>query len=325
MVRKMEEDFFGIVTDAIDAVAREGRCDFVDDIAVPLPLLIIADMIGVRPEDRARFHHWSDSMILAQGNLHERGVAERAGQAFVEYAQYCAEILEDRRRTPRDDLMSVLLSAKDDGVIGEVDQVERPGIVRTEEHRQLDNDELIMFCVLLLVAGNETTRNALSGGMKLLIEHPEARRRLVENPELIPGAVEEMLRLTSPVISFVRTATGDTELGGKKIAKGERILMLYPSANRDERVFPDAERFDIERSPQHLAFGIGNHFCLGANLARMELRVAFRELLRRTPDMSYTNGGPVMAPSALVRSFQHMEVTFSPEPVRASSSAAGGA
>ncbi len=313
MVRKLEEDFETIVDESLDAVANVGRCDFVDDIAVPLPLLIIADMIGVRRKDRGRFHHWSDSMILAQGNLHEPGVIERASQAFVEYGQYCTEIFEDRRANPRDDLLSILVNAKDDGVLGKHENAGSVSRGQSEEYRQLGNDELIMFCVLLLVAGNETTRNGLSGGMKLLIEHPEVRRRLAADPSLIPAACEEMLRLTSPVISFVRTATEDTELGGRKIARGEKILMLYPSANRDADVYERPDEFDIDRNLQHLAFGIGNHFCLGANLARMEMRVAFREILARMPEMTYANGGPVMAPSALVRSFQHMDVVFGPE------------
>jgi cytochrome P450 family 142 subfamily A polypeptide 1 len=311
MVGKLELEFEKIVAQAIDAVVDAPGCDFVDDIAVPLPLLIIADMIGVEREDRGRFHEWSDAMILAQGNLHEPGVAERAGTAFVEYGQYCERIFSDRLAAPQDDLMSILVGAKEEGVLSEhensgVDEI----LGRSAEHRHFSNDELVMFCVLLLVAGNETTRNGLSGGMKLLIENPEVYRRLLAEPELLPAACEEMLRLTSPVISFVRTATGDTELGGQRIAQGEKILMLYPSANRDSEVFDRPDEFDLDRNPQHLAFGIGNHFCLGANLARMEMRVAFREILGRLPEMHYANGGPVMAPSALVRSFQHMDVVY---------------
>jgi cytochrome P450 len=170
-----------------------------------------------------------------------------------------------------------------------------------------------MFCVLLLVAGNETTRNGISGGMKLLIENPEAKQALIDDPERIPAACEEMLRLTSPVIQFVRTATQDTELRGTPIKKGQQVLMIYPSANRDADEFENPDALDLDRNPQHVAFGIGNHFCLGANLARMELRVTFREVLRRIPDMAYANGGAQMAPSALVRSFQHMQVKYTPE------------
>ena len=181
------------------------------------------------------------------------------------------------------------------------------------DHRSMNNDELIKMSILLMVAGNETTRNGLTGGMQLLIENPEARQRLIEDPSLIPAAVEEMLRLVSPVLSFQRTATQDAELGGVPIKQGEKILMIYGSANRDENEFEDADRFDIDRNPHHLAFGLGNHFCLGANLARMELRVALRELLRRVPDMSYATDGPEFTESALVRSVQHMYVKFSPE------------
>jgi cytochrome P450 family 142 subfamily A polypeptide 1 len=169
-----------------------------------------------------------------------------------------------------------------------------------------------MLLVVLMVAGNETTRNALAGGMQLLIEHPDVRQRLIDDPARIPGAVEEMLRLTSPVHSFSRTATRDTVLRDREIRKGERVLMIYPSANRDADVFPDPDRFDIDRNPHHLAFGIGKHFCLGANLARMELRVAFAELLRRLPDMEYAAGGPILKPSALVRTMTEMKVRFTP-------------
>ncbi len=313
MVRKMEEDFEGIVKDALDGVAHTGRCDFVHDIAVPLPLLIIADMIGVQPDDRAKFHQWSDCMILAQGNMHEPGVVEAAANAFVEYGQYCTGILEDRRANPRDDLMSILVTAKDEGVLVDHDHAGMDEVIVLDEQRQLNNDELIMFCVLLLVAGNETTRNGLSGGMKLLVENPHIAEQLAADPDLIKPAVEEMLRLTSPIISFVRTATCDTEIRGQKIAKGEKVLMLYPSANRDAEVFEDPDRFIIDRNKTNLAFGIGNHFCLGANLARMEMRVAFRELLRRTPGMKYAGEEPEMAPSALVRSFQKMDLVFTPE------------
>jgi cytochrome P450 len=164
-----------------------------------------------------------------------------------------------------------------------------------------------------MVAGNETTRNGLSGGMSLLIENPEARQRLIDDPSLIPQAVEEMLRLTSPVLSFQRTATRDTELRGVPIKKDEKVLMIYGSANRDERQFDNPDIFDIDRRPQHLAFGIGNHFCMGANLARMEMRVALAELLRRIPDMRYSTGGPELGSSALVRSVQHMHVKYTPE------------
>jgi cytochrome P450 len=182
-----------------------------------------------------------------------------------------------------------------------------------DEQLELANDELIMLLVILLVAGNETTRNAMSGGMQLLIEHPDERQKLLDDPSLIPSAVEEMVRLVSPVHSFSRKATRDTELRERAISAGQDVLLLYPSANRDADVFEDPDTFRVERNPHHLGFGIGSHFCLGANLARMEMRVAFEELLRRVPDMEYAEGGPVVVPAALVRNCKEMKVRFTPE------------
>jgi cytochrome P450 family 142 subfamily A polypeptide 1 len=316
MVRKWEEVFKQITDEALDAIAAKGECDFVEDIAVPLPLILIAEMIGIRREDRERFHQWSDAMISAQGNLDNPEIVAASGKAAMEYMTYVTEIIESRRNEPKDDLISILVQAKDEGVLVEhassgdsVDDV----YDRDADHRAMNNDELIKMSILLMVAGNETTRNGLSGGMQLLIENPEARRRLIEDPSQIPAAVEEMLRLVSPVLSFQRTATQDTELGGVPIAKGEKILMIYGSANRDEDEFENPDAFDIDRNPHHLAFGIGNHFCLGANLARMELRVAFEELLRRLPDMEYATDGPELGESALVRSVQHLRVKYTPE------------
>ena len=316
MVRHWEGVFKEITDEALDAIADKGECDFVEDIAVPLPLILIAEMIGIRREDRSRFHQWSDAMIGAQGNLHDPEITAAAGKAALEYYNYVISIIEDRRKSPKEDLISILVRAKDAGILIKHDSDnddDRMGVERTEEQREMSNDELIKMCVLLLVAGNETTRNGLSGAMQLLIENPEARDRLVADPSLLPAAIEEMLRLTSPVVSFARTATRDTELRGVPIKKGQKVLMVYGSANRDEAHFENPDVFDIDRRPQHMAFGIGNHFCMGANLARMELRVALAEVLRRFPDMSYARGGPELGSSALVRSVKHMYVRYTPE------------
>jgi len=315
MVLKLEETFKVIVDETIDAVAKKGHCDFVNDLAVPMPLLLIAEMIGIRKEDRERFHQWSDAMIAGDGNFDKPEIVAAAGQAFAEYTTYIREILEDRRANPQDDLASILVGADSDGVLER--DVERRREELPEAARAADPDvpidELVMFMVLLLVAGNETTRNGISGGMQCLIENPEARKRLIEDPSLIPAAVEEMLRWVTPIRTFSRSAVEDTELGDTKIRKGEKVLMIYTSANHDRAEFDSPEVFDIDRNPHHLAFGLGNHFCLGANLARMEMRVAFEELLRRLPDMEYTTHGPEFKPSGLVRTCSKMLVTFTPE------------
>jgi len=321
MVRKLETAFRQIATETIDKIAVRGECDFVDEISVPMPLLLIAEMIGIRREDRERFHRWSDDLIAADGNLGVPEVMEKAGRALREYGDYLTEIFEDRRKHPQDDLVSILVGAKDQGLVGENRYQEEPDVGRLdlsavqsiEETRDLANDELVMLMVLLLVAGNETTRNGISGGMSLLIENPGERQKLIDDPSLIAGAVEEMVRVVSPVRTFARTATQDAELRGAKIRKGDTVLMVYSSANRDSDEFEDPDTFRIDRDPRHLGFGIGNHFCLGANLARMEMRVAFEELLRRLPDMEYTRGGPEFRPSPLVHSFVHMWVGYTPE------------
>jgi len=319
MVAKLEERFREITKDVIDAVASKGECDFVDAIAVPLPLRLIAYMMGIRPEDYDSFHRWSDHMIGAEGRLDDPEVVAKAGQAYSEYATYISKVIEDRRENPRDDLVSILTGAKDDGVLVEYEQTADEiadlgeDAAAADAINALHNDELIKMMVVLLVAGNETTRNGISGGMQLLIEHPEEKQKLIEDPSLIKQAVEEMLRFVTPIRSFSRTVTQDTELRGKQLKRGQKILLAYPSANRDADEFEDPDTFRIDRNPAHVAFGIGNHFCLGANLARMEMRVALEQVLRRMPNMKYAAGGPVLVPSSLVRTCAEMQVRFTPE------------
>jgi cytochrome P450 family 142 subfamily A polypeptide 1 len=312
MVKKLEVAFREITQEALDAIADKGECDFVTDIAVPLPLLLIAEMIGIRKQDRHRFHAWSDAMIAGDGNMDNPEILGKAGAAYIEYSQYVTEIIEERRHQPQDDLVSILVGAKDDGLL-HVYENSMDGTLDDHDESSLANDELIKLLVLLLVAGNETTRNALSGGMQLLIENPDQRQKLIQDPSLIPSACEEIVRHVSPVHSFGRTVTEDTELRGVPIRQGDKVLVLYPSANHDPAEFEHPDRFDVERNPHHVGFGVGSHFCLGANLARMELRVALENLLRRLPDMQYSNGGPVLVPSSLVRSCTEMRVSFTPE------------
>ena len=319
MVSKLEKPFREIVKDAIDAVASKGECDFVEAISVPLPLRLIAFMMGVEPDDYDTFHRWSDHMIGAEGRLDDPEVVARAGRAYAEYATYISQVIEDRRQNPRDDLVSILTGAKDDGVLMEFDQTANdfpdaaPAGEAGDEMTALHNDELIKLMVVLLVAGNETTRNGISGGVQLLIENPDQRQKLIDDPSLLNGAVEEMLRVVTPIHSFSRTVTQDTELRGKQLKRGQKILLIYPSANRDADEFEDPDSFRIDRKPVHLSFGIGSHFCLGSNLARMEMRVALEQVLRRMPDIEYAAGGPVLAPSRLVRTCAEMKVRFTPE------------
>jgi cytochrome P450 family 142 subfamily A polypeptide 1 len=311
-VAGIEARFRQFTIEAIEKIAHQGHCDFVRDIAVPLPIEVIADLIGIPKTDRSKLHHWSDTMIGSDGNYDKPEIMANAANAFAEFVAYIDDTIEARRKNPREDLVSVLVTARDSGLLGETEVLDATKLP-SEHATEMAKDELTMFLVALLIAGNETTRNALSGGMSQLIENPGERQKLIDNPALIPTAVEEILRHVSPVLNFARTATQDTELRGRKITKGEKVLLMYPSANRDADVFTDPDAFKVDRDPNpHVAFGIGNHFCLGANLARMEIRIVLEELLTRVPDMEYRDGPPSMHPSLLVRSFTRMPVRFTP-------------
>jgi cytochrome P450 len=236
--------------------------DIVPALAVPFPLQVIAQLIGIPEEDWPRFHVWSDAFIAAADGGPDQ--SEHVLNNIIEATTYLLSTVADRRADPSDDLVSYLATLEVDG-------------------DALSDDELMMFLVQLLVAGNETTRNLISGGLLALADRPDEWDRLRRDPSLVPSAVEELLRWTAPVISFVRTATTGTVVGGQQIAADEPLLLLYASANRDETVFgPTADRLDIARDPNpHLAFGFGTHFCLGALLARLEGRVLLEELLAR--------------------------------------------
>ena len=315
MVKRLEKVFRGIAVEALDEMAGSGECDFVESYAVPLPIRLIAKMLGIRDQDRDRFHQWSDDLIASDGHHDDPVIMARSAQAFMEYSTYVTEIIEARRKEPQDDLISILVGAKDAGLLDKEFDDDRNLAYegQSEEYLAMANDELIILLVVLMVAGNETTRNGISGGMQLLIENPGERQKLIADPSRIPSAVEEMIRLVSPVRTFRRTLTRDYAWMGHEMSKGDEVCLVYPAANRDPRTFEDPDTFRIDRNPQHLGFGIGSHFCLGANLARMEMRVAFEEVLKRLPDMAYSRGGPEFRASTLVRSCMQMWVKYTPE------------
>jgi cytochrome P450 len=248
---------------SLDAIDPSGPIDFVERVAIPMPMYVIAELLGVSPDDYAMFRRWSDAMIEAGGG----NLSPLTAATVVELLQYVLRISEQRRRAPQDDLVSVLAEAEIEG-------------------ERLTDAEIGMFGLTLLVAGNETTRNLISGGALALMRHPAQRERLLADPGQLPNAIEEMLRFVSPVRSFVRIATADTELRGKQIRAGDGLVLFYGSANRDEEVFgADSDAFDIARptARRQIAFGFGEHLCLGASLARLEARVMFEELFARWP------------------------------------------
>ncbi len=293
-VRDLEPRIVEVVDGLIDQVAERGECDFVADIAAWLPLVMIGDALGVEPEDHPTLLQWSDDLMRGQGQTDDALVTAMAN-AFEGYVGYIVGVIEDRRGCPRDDLMSVLVHAEIDG-------------------DKLDDDALIHESLLILIGGDETTRHVISGGMYQLLADRSRYERLLADRSLIGSAVEESLRWVSPIKNMARTATRDVELHGKTIREGQKLLLLYPSANRDSAQFTDPMTFDIARSPNdHVAFGFGPHFCLGAALARLELNVAFERVLERLPDIRLADGAePELRPASFVSGYESMPVEFTP-------------
>lgn len=303
-----------LARELVDNVAARGECDFVDDIAKQLPLIVIAEMLGLQTDQRDQLAHWSDTMMAGEGADPDDPRQAAAGEAWGEYITHLVGLLEERRVHPKDDLISVLLSSADAGEIAFdhaalQNRVEEGAV---SDGLGLGSDDLLAFLVLLLVAGNETTRNALSGGMLALSSFPGERDKLVADMGLVNSATEEILRYVSPVISFSRTVTRDTELRGRQLKTGDVLLNVYPSANRDIDVFANPDLFLVDRAPNlHLAFGTGPHFCLGANLARTEIRILLQELFTRLPDIHVPEGVDAeRGANALVTTIQHLPVEF---------------
>jgi cytochrome P450 len=276
-----------LVNNLLDQVSGAGTWDFVSGFAGPLPAIVIADMLGVPREDRDRFRTWSTTLIQSNPIRGEFGPGLDAAAALYEYF---STFLAERRAHPRDDLMTALVRAEVDG-----------------EH--LSEEELLGFCLLLLIAGHETTTNLLSNSAVVLAQHPESRRQLADNPALVPAAVEELLRYDSPVQGLGRTLTRQVDLHGQPMKAGDTVLLLFGSANRDDHAFPDADRFDINRRPERqVAFGRGIHFCLGASLARLEARIALQALLARHRDWDVDLDSAVRLRSGPIRGYVSLPV-----------------
>ena len=299
MLQRVEEDVQRVAREIVDGVIEKGECDFVTEIAAALPLQIICDMMGI-PESQYRFVFDRTNVILGAGDpeytpTRPAKIIPALLQAGAELAQLVQDLGRHRAGSPTEDLTSALVNAEVDG-------------------ERLTEDELGSFFVLLVVAGNETTRNAISHGMKALSDHPEQRAIWAADFEgVAPTAVEEIVRWATPVIHFRRTATRDTELRGQKIDAGQKVVLWYCSANRDEEVFDEPFHFDVRRTPnEHVGFGgPGPHFCLGAHLARREITVMFRELLPRLPDLEIS-GPPERLQSFFIHGIKHMPCEFRP-------------
>lgn len=290
-VNHLEAHVRDLAREIIDGVIERGECDFVTDIAMELPTQVIAEMMGVPKEDRIRLFEWSNRMIGSADPEYARS-PDDAANAAMELYMFADELAAKRRAAPADDLVTALLTAEVDG-------------------QSLSDLEFDLFFLLLAVAGNETTRNLLSHAMLALFENPEQWKALVAAGETSPYAVEEFLRWGTPVMHFRRTAQQSVTLHDRTIETGDKVVIWYASANFDEAVFVDPMRFDVARTPnQHLSFGGGGpHHCLGASLARMEIKVMFDEIIRRLPNISQA-GEAVRLRSNFIHGMKHLPVRF---------------
>jgi cholest-4-en-3-one 26-monooxygenase len=295
MVAQLEQHIHVTADEIIDGIIESGHADFVTDLVAELPLIVIAELLGVPREERHRVFDWTNQMVGSEDP--EFGItADQATQAALELYAYASRLYATKRVDPHADLMSVLTDVEVDG-------------------ERLSDLELELFFLLLSVAGNETTRNLMAGAMQAFFDHPDQWRRLQADRSLVPVAVEEMLRYVSPVMNFRRQATTDTVVSGREIGAGDKVVFFHISGNRDESVFDAPDIFDIGRDPNpHIAFGGGGpHFCLGANLARLEVRVMFDHLLDRMPDLSPA-GPSERLQSNFINGIKHLPVSFAPGP-----------
>jgi cholest-4-en-3-one 26-monooxygenase len=291
-IAEHEDRIRAITAGILDGVADRGECNLVTDVAQPVVSRVIGSFMGIPEEDDAIWANLMNSALgLGDDDLNPGGIDQILQEDIPEIFERCRLLIADRRENPADDLTSVLVHAEIDGE-------------KLEEH------EIVMGFFLLVAAGNDSTKATYTSGMRALLEHPDQMRMLVDDPSLIPGAVEECLRMYPAFAHFRRTATRDTEIAGQPIAEGEKVIMWYLSSNRDESRYEDPDRFDILRNPEHQAFGAGGrHFCLGAALARLELRILFEETLRRFPNMELA-GRPGPAVSAFLNQLKTLPVRW---------------
>jgi cytochrome P450 len=302
-LRRLNRDVERIGAEIVDSLVAEGdsgECDFVKKVSAPLPIAVIAWLLGVPREDWNLLFDWTNRTIGADDPEFRREgktATETALEAMTELFTYFAKLVEQRKKNPTDDLISLFATAEVDG-------------------KPLPPMDVLAFCLIIVIAGNETTRNGTTGGMLAFIEHQDQLRRLQNDPSLLPSAVEEVVRWSTPIIHFARTATADTEVRGQKIREGDALGIFYASANRDEDIWNDPFRFRIDRNPnRHLGFGVGEHFCLGAHLARMELAVAYKHLLPRIEEIELA--GPVeRLSSSLVGGVKRLPIRYKLKPAR---------
>lgn len=294
-VERLRSQIQAIVNQQIDTIQSAGQMDVIRDLAYPLPAIVIAEMLGVPAGDREQFKQWSEMIntFLGAGRPGVE-VADRAQQSLLQMKSYLGSLLAERRRQPQDDLLSGLALAEEAG-------------------EMLSEEELLATCVTLLIAGHETTTNLIGNGLLALLHHPDQLRKLRDNPDLVTGAVEELLRYDGPVHSLKRIAADDIEFNGQRLKRGQLLYAMLGAANRDPTQFTEPERLNImrpRRENRHIAFGYGIHFCVGAPLARLEAPIALNTMLSRLPDLRLSTTLPVWQKNMAVRGVKSLPIAF---------------